>query len=213
MGSAIQIQFCRLLVTDMKRTLTLLTFGGFETVLIIAFTTCAALAQETTPSFKIASPPACQNNKGETVQFENQMSSKAKSAAGMARRDDKGVPVIYRFAYAKSPQSLQKFIDRHECAHHQIGDIDRPHPPRNSPDHMMNESIADCIAILRMRDESTDSQAQIKDVTIALRQAMDAVGFPPSTIDSRISNIDNCAQKDSTAAEFIKAVLDHRTAN
>ena len=146
----------------MKRTLTLLTLCGFETMLVIAFATCAALAQETTPSYAIASPPACQNNKGEPVRFENQMSPKAKSAAGMARRDDKGVPVIYRFAYAKSPQSLQKFIDRHECAHHQTGDIDRPHPPRNSPDHMMNESIADCIAILRMRDETTDSQAQIK---------------------------------------------------
>ena len=197
----------------MKPSLSLLAFCGFETMLIIAFATCTALAQETTPSFEIASPPACQNNKGEPVRFENQILPKAKSAAGMARRDDKGVPVIYRFAYAKSPQSLQKFIDRHECAHHQTGDIDRPHPPRNSPDHMMNESIADCIAILRMRDESTDSQAQIKNVTIALIQAMDTVGFPPSTIDSRISNIDNCAQKDSTAAEFIKAVLDHRAAN
>ena len=197
----------------MKRSLSLLAFCGFETMLIIAFATCAALAQETTPSFEIASPPACQNNKGETVRFENRISPKAKSAAGMARRDDKGVPVIYRFAYAKSPQSLQKFIDRHECAHHQTGDIDRPHPPRNSPDHMMNESIADCIAILRMRDETTNSQTQIKNVTNVLRQAMDAVGFPPSTIDSRISNIDNCAQKDSTAAEFIKAVLDHRATN
>ena len=197
----------------MKRSLSLLAFCGFETMLIIAFATCAALAQETTVSFEIASPPACQNNKGETVRFENRISPKAKSAAGMARRDDKGVPVIYRFAYAKSPKSLQKFIDRHECAHHQTGDIDRPHPPRNSPDHMMNESIADCIAILRMRDETTDSQTQIKNVTHVLRQAMDAVGFPPSTIDSRISNIDNCAQKDSTAAEFIKAVLDHRAAN
>ncbi|MDB2638598.1 hypothetical protein N9Y91_06285 [Alphaproteobacteria bacterium] len=197
----------------MKPSLSLLAFCGFETMLIIAFATCTALAQETTPSFEIASPPACQNNKGEPVRFENQISPKAKSAAGMARRDDKGVPVIYRFAYAKSPQSLQKFIDRHECAHHQTGDIDRPHPPRNSPDHMMNESIADCIAILRMRDESTDSQAQIKNLTIALTQAMDAVGFPPSTIDSRISNIDNCAQKDGTAAEFIKAALDHRAAN
>ena len=197
----------------MKRSLSLLAFCGFETMLIIAFAACAALAQETTTSFEIASPPACQNNKGETVRFENRISPKAKSAAGMARRDDKGVPVIYRFAYAKSPQSLQKFIDRHECAHHQTGDIDRPHPPRNSPDHMMNESIADCIAILRMRDETTDSQTQIKNVTHVLRQAMDAVGFPPSTIDSRISNIDNCTQKDSTAAEFIKAVLDHRAAN
>ena len=135
--------------------------------LIIAFAACAALAQETTTSFEIASPPACQNNKGETVRFENRISPKAKSAAGMARRDDKGAPVIYRFAYEKSPQSLQKFIDRHECAHHQTGDIDRPHPPRNSPDHMMNESIADCIAILRMRDESTKSEAQLKNVKMA----------------------------------------------
>jgi hypothetical protein len=213
MGSAIQIQFRRLLGTNMKRSLSLLAFCGFETMLIIAFATCAALAQKTTPSFEIAGPPACQNNKGETVRFENRISPKAKSAAGMARRDDKGMPIIYRFAYAKSPQSLQKFIDRHECAHHQTGDVDRPHPPRNSPDHMMNESIADCIAILRMRDETTDSQTQIKNVTHVLRQAMDAVGFPPSTIDSRILNIDNCTQKDSTAAEFIKAVLDHRAAN
>ena len=213
MGSAIQIQFRRLIGTDMKRTLTLLTLCSFETMLVIAFATCAALAQETLPSYAIASPPACHNNKGEPVRFENQMSPKAKSAAGMARRDDKGVPVIYRFAYAKSPQSLQKFIDHHECAHHQTGDIDRPHPPRNSPDHMMNESIADCIAILRMRDETTNSQAQIKNVKMALRQAMGEVGFPTSTIDSRISNIDNCAQKNTTAVEFIKAVLDHRAAN
>ena len=197
----------------MKRTPTLLTLCGFETMLVIAFATGAALAQETAPSFDIATPPACQNNKGEPVRFKNQLSSKAKSAAGMARRDNKGVPVIYRFAYSKSPQSLQKFIDRHECAHHQTGDIDRPHPPRNSPDHMMNESIADCVAILRMRDETTNSQAQIKNVKMALRQTMGEVGFPPSTIDSRISNIDNCAQKNTAAVEFIKAVLDHRAAN
>ncbi|MDB3879792.1 hypothetical protein N9315_01620 [Alphaproteobacteria bacterium] len=213
MDRAIQIQFCRIIEIDMKRTLTLLTLCSFETMLVTAFATCAVLAQETTPSYAIASPPACQNNKGEPVRFEKQMSPKAKSAAGMARRDDKGVPVIYRFAYAKSPPSLQKFIDLHECAHHQTGDIDRPHPPRNSPDHIMNESIADCIAILRMRDETTNSRAQIKNVKMALRQAMGEVGFSPSTIDSRISNIESCAQKNTTAVEFIKAVLDHRVAN
>ena len=118
MGSAIQIQFRRLIGTDMRRTLTLLTLCSFETMLVIAFATCAAFAQETASSNAIANPPACQNNKDEPVRFENQMSPKAKSATGMARRDDKGVPVIYRFAYAKSPQSLQKFIDHHECAHH-----------------------------------------------------------------------------------------------
>ena len=78
---------------------------------------------------------------------------------------------------------------------------------------MKNESIADCIAILRMRAETTDSQTQIQNVTMALRQAMDAVDFPPSTIDSLVSNIDNCAHKDNTVIEFIKATLDHRAAN
>ena len=73
MGSAIQIQFCHLIGTDVKRTLRLLTLCSFETMLVIAFATRAALAQET-------------------------------------------------------------------------GDIDQPHPLRNSPDHMMNDRIADCIA-------------------------------------------------------------------
>ena len=48
---------------------------------------------------------------------------------------------------------------------------------------------------------------------MALRQAMDVVGFPPSTIDSQVSNIDNCAHKDTTVIEFIKATLDHGAAN
>jgi hypothetical protein len=141
------------------------------------------------------------------------MSPKAKSAAGIARHNDKGVLVIYRFAYAKSLQSLKKFIDHHECAHHQTGDIDRPHPPRNSPNHMMNESVADCVAILRIRAKTIDSQTQIQNVQMALRQTMDAAGFPPSTIDNRLVNIDNCARKDNTVVEFIKAILDHHAAN
>ena len=107
------------------------------------------------------------------------MSPKAKSAAGIARHDDKGVLVIYRFAFAKSLQSLKKFIDHHECAHHQTG----------------------------------DSQTQIQNVQMALRQTMDAAGFPPSTIDNRLVNIDNCARKDNTVVEFIKAILDHHAAN
>ena len=68
----------------MRHPPTLLRLCGFKTMLVIAFATCAAFAQETAPSFKIASPPACQNNKGEPVRFENQMSPKGKSAAGMA---------------------------------------------------------------------------------------------------------------------------------
>ena len=40
----------------MKRTLTLLTLCSFETMLVIAFATGAALAQETAPSFEDCQP-------------------------------------------------------------------------------------------------------------------------------------------------------------
>ena len=56
---------------------------------------------------------------------------------------------------------MQKFIDLHECAHHQTGDVDRPIPPQNSPLQMMNESIADCIATLRIRDEEKNGKLLI----------------------------------------------------
>ena len=96
--------------------------------------------------------PKCLNNLGEAVVFINGNSDRQKPAAGMAKRDEKGQPVVVRFNYENAPIELQQFIDFHECAHHQVGDIDRPHPPRNSYEHLMNESVADCIAILRVRD-------------------------------------------------------------
>ena len=65
----------------------------------------------------------------------------------MAIRGPDRKPIIYRFNYEKSPPEFQIFVDYHECAHHQTGHVDQPHPPRNSYEHLMNESIADCLAI------------------------------------------------------------------
>jgi len=170
----------------------------------------AAQGQSIEPKFEVIAPPACANNLGEQVQFETRQSTRAKSAAGMARRDEGGSPVVYRVGYAFSPPALQRFIDFHECAHHQTGDIDRPHPPRNSPEHMMNESIADCIAALRIRDEIEGGKTLIADIIRELTDAMKIAGFADLTIDSRASNIRNCAAKDSSARSYIDGVLQHR---
>lgn len=194
----------------MTRILTLLSICGFEIGLIMVVAACTALAEDPANTYDIMPPPACFNNKGEMVQFENQTAQGANAAAGMAKRNAAGVPVIYRFSYERSPKPLQYFIDLHECAHHQTGDIDRPHPPRNSPAHMMNESIADCIATMRIRDENQNGASLISGATLALKRAMESVGFPASTIDSRLSNINNCMKKDGSAKAFIKAVLEHR---
>ena len=161
-------------------------------------------------SFAVTAPPACVNNLGETVTFENRPEARNKLAAGMARRDSQGVPVIYRFGYENAPPALQQFIDLHECAHHQTGDIDRPHPPRNSPAHMMNESIADCIAILRIRDGDTDGKTVMDAAVLALTADMATVGFPATTIESRVSNIKNCFEKPMNASAFLSEILEYR---
>lgn len=163
-----------------------------------------------TDAFDIVAPPACFNNKGEAVVFRDVKNAGPKSAAGMANRDENGVPVVYRFNYHHSPQALQRFIDLHECAHHQTGDVDLPHPPRNSQAHLMNESIADCIATLRIRDEFDDGQDILASAIAELTAAMQAIGFPEITVESRISNITNCFQKAETATAFTDGVLEYR---
>jgi len=170
-------------------------------------------ASNHTSSFEITEPPICTNNNGEIVIFTNIENSNAPSAAGMANRDKDGLPVVYRFSYQKSPDALQRFIDLHECAHHQTGDIDLPHPPRNSPAHMMNESISDCIATLRIRDEYEEGESILKLAISELETAMTEMGFPSSSVGSRISNISNCFEKTETAQEFIDGVLEFRGLN
>jgi len=172
-----------------------------------------SLASNHTSSFEITEPPICTNNNGEIVIFTNIENSNAPSAAGMANRDKDGLPVVYRFSYQKSPEALQRFIDLHECAHHQTGDIDLPHPPRNSPAHMMNESISDCIATLRIRDEYEEGESILKLAISELETAMTEIGFPSSSVGSRISNISNCFEKTETAQEFIDGVLEFRGLN
>ena len=92
-------------------------------------------------TYEVVDPPPCTNNKGEMVRFIERGSGGSGVAAGMAIRDRSGRPVIFRSNYAAAPPEFQSFIDRHECAHHQTGDVDRPPPPRNSADYLMNESI------------------------------------------------------------------------
>lgn len=187
--------------------------SGLMLVLISSVTFAdLTLAEEAQPlaSYKIVSPPPCTNNKGETVRFFDSSNGRPGMAAGMAIRDDQGKPVVFRSNYAATPPEFQNFIDRHECAHHQTGDIDRPHPPRNSPEHLMNESISDCIAILRLRDEDGFDKTKFDRVAAAMRNDMAKISFPEISITSRISNISNCFTKYGAPEEFIDGILERR---
>ncbi len=152
----------------------------------------------------VVTPPSCSNNQGEPVLFISRSGLQGQVAAGMAYRDTDGNPIIYRMNYDKATPAFQRFIDFHECAHHQAGHVDQPHPPRNSFGHLMNESIADCIAILRLREEANETYAVVID---GLKNAMTEVGFPKSSTDSRISNVTNCYENYGSSAEFIERVL------
>ena len=155
--------------------------------------------------------PKCLNNLGEAVVFINGNSDRQKPAAGMAKRDENGQPVVVRFNYENAPIELQQFIDFHECAHHQVGDIDRPHPPRNSYEHLMNESIADCIAILRFRDDEESTYESYENLIASLEKDMENIGFPVISISSRMSNISNCYKDYESANSFISGVLEKRS--
>lgn len=158
----------------------------------------------------LAAAPVCSNNKGEPVQFSSTDRGGPGLAAGMAIRDGNGKPVVLRSNFASAPREFQQFIDRHECAHHQTGDVDRPHPPRNGPEHLMNEAVSDCIAIRRLRDEEGFGKQAFDKVTAALRTDMAKIGFPESSIASRIRNISGCYQNPASARNLINQVLRQR---
>jgi len=194
----------------MTHRLMLVIVCALEIAMILFVMTWPASSDESQQKYEIASPPSCKNNLGEKVFFRDVNNGQANSAAGMAKRDDTGTPIVYRFAYQHSPKPLQKFIDLHECAHHQTGDVDLPHPPRNSSEHMMNESIADCIATLRIRDEINEGEDVVLQAVEQLMQDMIKIEFPAVTIESRKSNILNCLNKEKSATSFIDGVLRHR---
>ena len=181
---------------------------------------CLALVIMTSSSLTMAeathsviAPPSCSNNQGEPVSFISRSGLQGQVAAGMANRDTDGNPVIYRMNYDKATSAFQRFVDFHECAHHQVGHVDQPHPPRNSSEHFMNESIADCIAALRFRDEYQKSEIDFEKLITALSSDMKQIGFPKISVSSRISNITHCYSNYGAADIYIRNVIKQHNSN
>ncbi len=180
--------------------------------LVVAVSSGSAGAQQDNAAkvTDLAAIPVCSSNKGEQVQFSTTDRGRPGLAAGMAIRDGSGKPVVLRFNFASAPREFQQFIDRHECAHHQTGDVDRPVPPRNGPEYLRNESISDCVAIRRLRDEEGFDDKAFGKVTGTLRTDMAKIGFPESSIASRIRNIAGCFKNPASAGDLIRHVLQER---
>ena len=102
----------------MTHRTTLFIVCAFEIVMVLFVIAWPASSDENHLKYEIVSSPSCKNNLGEKVLFRDVDNERAKSAAGMAKRDETGTPIVYRFAYQHSPKPLQQFIDLHECAHH-----------------------------------------------------------------------------------------------
>ena len=174
--------------------LSLISACGIALLLFISVS--LARSDEKSVSYSLVPSPSCLNKLGENLVFENINNGQVEVAAAMAKRDKRGNPVAYRFNYKYSPQPLQHFMDSDECSHHQSGDVNLPHPPRNSPDHMMNKSIADCHAILRIRDEIGNGRDDVLQAVQQLVENSVKIGFSATTTYSRKSKILNCLEKE-----------------
>ena len=163
--------------------------------------------------YNISKAPLCSNNNGKNVYFQNLDSKTGKFTAGVAKKDVNGLPIIYRFNYQKAPKSLQMFIDFHECAHHQTGDLEEKLPEQNSLEYMMKESIADCVAAIRMKTDKINGKTLIKEVLVELKKTMMVIGFPKSTIKSREINIKKCFKKNIPLTTYINNILKKRSLN
>ena len=172
-----------------------------------------AHSQSSKLEYNISKPPLCSNNNGENVYFQNIDSKTGKFTAGIAKKDINGLPIIYRFNYQKAPKSLQMFIDFHECAHHQTGDLEKKPPEQNSLEYMMKESIADCVAAIRMKSDKINGKTLIKEVLVELKKTMIVIGFPKSTIESREINIKKCFKKNIPLTTYINNILKKRSLN
>ena len=156
---------------------------------------------------EIVVPPQCFNNKGEAVKFKNMKSKTGKITIGIAKKDASGKPIIYRFNYDNSPESLQIFVDFHECAHHQTGDLENINLLQNSKERILKEDIADCIAAIRMKSDHLNARNLIKNTLIELKKAMTYIGFEELAIKRREDNILKCFNKNILLPNYIEDIL------
>ena len=144
------------------------------------------------------------NNKGEVVKFENMISKTGKITIGIAKKDALGKPIVYRFNYDKSSKFLQKFIDYHECAHHQAGDLEKINLPLNSKDYLIREDVADCIATIRMKSNHLNAKNLILNTLKELKKAMKYIGFDELEIKRRKDNILKCFNKNISLTNYFE---------
>lgn len=169
-------------------------------------------SQKLLAKYEITDPPECFNNKGEAVKFENMKSKTGKITIGIAKKDALGKPIVYRFNYDKSSKFLQKFIDYHECAHHQAGDLEKINLPLNSKDYLLREDVADCIAAIRMKSNHLNAKNLILKTLKELKKAMKYIGFDELVIKRREDNILKCFNKNVSFKNYIEDIVEQKKA-
>ena len=75
---------------------------------------------------------------------------------------------------------------------------------------MMKESIADCVAAIRIKSDKINGQFLIKEALVELKKDMTIIGFSKSTIESREMNIKKCFKRNISLSRYIDDILNKR---
>ena len=74
----------------------------------------------------------------------------------------------------------------------------------------MKESIADCVAAIRIKSDKINGHFLIKKILVELNKDMTIIGFSKSKIESRKMNIKNCFKKNISLSTYIDDILNKR---
>ena len=74
----------------------------------------------------------------------------------------------------------------------------------------MKDSIANCLAAIRIKSDKINGYFLIKEVLVELKKDMTIISFSKATIETREMNIKKCFKKNISLSTYLDDILNKR---
>ena len=141
--------------------------------------------------------PSCRNAVGEVVHYtaapHEVFVERRKHLGFSGRNPQTNEPTIVFDGdeFSALSEDFQRFVHIHECEHHRNGDVDTI-GIKDPAERDRREKIADCGAIIRMRDEFSLSEGRMTALADDVGNSMLQIGASMAVVQPRIKTMYQC---------------------